>query len=86
MSVSGAKFGRLAAAYWVESDKTAAIDLDKAGIKIVKADPEFEAALIKVGEGLTKNWIATADKRGLNGQATYNFYVQRVKELSGKTN
>ena len=86
MSVSGAKFGRLAAAYWVESDKTAAVDLDKAGIKIVKADPEFEAALIKVGEGLTKNWIATANKRGLNGQATYNFYVQRVKELSGKTN
>ncbi len=31
---------------------------EKAGIKIVKADPKFEAALIKLGEGLTKKWIA----------------------------
>ena len=86
MSVSGAKFGRMASAYWVDADKTAAVELNKAGIKIVKADPKFEAALVKVGEGLTKKWIATADKRGLKGQATYDFYVERVKELSGKTN
>ncbi len=84
MSVSGVKFGRMASAYWVEADKTAEVEVEKAGIKIVKADPKFEAALIKVGEGLTKKWIATANKRGLDGQATYDFYVKRVKELSGK--
>lgn len=84
MSVSGAKFGRMAASYWVEADKTAAVELEKAGVKIVNADPAFEQALIKVGDGLTKKWIETADKRGLDGQATYDFYVKRVKELSGK--
>jgi hypothetical protein len=41
--------------------------------------------LIKVGDGLTKSWIETANKRGLDGQATYDFYVSRVKALS-KTN
>lgn len=86
MSVSGAKFGRMASAYWVRADKAASAELEKAGIKVVKADPKFEAELIKVGEGLTKSWIANATKRGLDGQATYDFYVSRVKELSHKTN
>jgi len=84
MSVSGAKFGRMAASYWVEADKTAEVELKKAGVKVVKADPKFEAALIKIGDGLTKKWIATANKRGLDGQATYDFYVKRVQELSAK--
>lgn len=84
MSVSGAKFGRMAAAYWVEADKTAEVELKKAGVKTVKADPKFEAALIKIGDKLTENWIATANKRGIDGQATYDFYVKRVKELSAK--
>jgi TRAP-type C4-dicarboxylate transport system substrate-binding protein len=86
MSVSGAKFGRMMSAYWVEADKEASVKLDKAGIKVVNADPEFEAALIKIGDKLTQKWIATANKRGLDGQATYDFYVKRVKELSGKSN
>jgi TRAP-type C4-dicarboxylate transport system substrate-binding protein len=81
-SVSGPKFGRMAATYWVESDKTAEAALNKAGIKVVKADPAFEAALIKVGDGLTKKWIETANKRGLDGQGMYDFYVNRVKALS----
>jgi TRAP-type C4-dicarboxylate transport system substrate-binding protein len=86
MSVSGAKFGRMASAYWVEADKEASAELDKAGIKIVKADPKFEAELIKVGDSLTKTWIANATKRGLDGQAAYDFYVSRVKALSKKIN
>jgi TRAP-type C4-dicarboxylate transport system substrate-binding protein len=86
MSVSGAKFARMAAQYWVDSDNRAMDELSKAGIKIVKADPKFEAALIKVGEGLTKSWIETADKRGLKGQEMYDFYIARVKALSNKAN
>ncbi len=85
-SVSGAKFGRMASAYWVNGDKAAKAEIKKAGIKTVRADPKFEAALIKIGDKLTAKWIATANKRGLDGQATYDFYVKRVKELSGKTN
>ena len=85
-SVSGVKFGRMAAAYWVESDRTAEAEIEKAGIKIVKADPAFEEALVKVGDGLTKKWIETANKRGLDGQGAYDFYVARVKELSKATN
>jgi TRAP-type C4-dicarboxylate transport system substrate-binding protein len=85
VSVSGAKFGRMAAGYWVEADKEASAELDKAGVKIVKADPKFEADLVKIGEGLTRKWIADAAARGLDGQATYDFYVSRVKALSKKT-
>src|SRR5690606_32949081 len=85
-SVSGAKFGRMAASYWVEADQAADAEIEKAGIKIVKADPAFEAALVKIGDGLTQKWIATAKQRGFDGQAAYDFYVQRVKDLSGKTN
>jgi TRAP-type C4-dicarboxylate transport system substrate-binding protein len=85
-SVSGPKFGRMAAGYWVEADKAADAELKKAGIKVVKADPAFEAALIKIGDDLTKKWIATAKERGFDGQAAYDFYVKRVKELSAKTN
>lgn len=84
-SVSGAKFGRLAAAYWVEGDKDAEAKIEKAGIKTVEAEPKFEAALVKIGDKLTQKWIATANKRGIDGQATYDFYVKRVKELSGKS-
>ncbi|MBI1200960.1 MAG: hypothetical protein GC182_00480 [Rhodopseudomonas sp.] len=86
MSVSGAKFARMASAYWVEADQEATAELTKAGITIVKADPKFEAELIKVGQGLTKKWIETANKRGLDGQAMYDFYVSRVQALSHKTN
>jgi TRAP-type C4-dicarboxylate transport system substrate-binding protein len=85
-SVSGPKFGRMAATQWVEADRTANVEIEKAGIKIVKADPAFEAALVKIGDGLTQKWIATAKERGFDGQAAYDFYVQRVKDLSKKTN
>ena len=85
-SVSGAKFGRMISAYWIQADKEASAEEKKAGIKTVNADPKFEAALIKIGDKLTKKWIATANKRGLDGQATYDFYVKRVQELSRKMN
>ena len=85
MSVSGARFGRMAASYWVDADKEATAELGKAGVKTIKADPKFEADLIKVGEDLTKKWVADATERGLDGQATYDFYVSRVKALSKKT-
>lgn len=86
MSVSGAKFGRMASAYWVEADKEASDELKKSGVKVIKADPKFEAELVKVADSLTKQWIATAGQRGLDGQAAYDFYVSRVKALSKKAN
>ncbi|MEJ2374159.1 MAG: TRAP transporter substrate-binding protein DctP [Pseudolabrys sp.] len=85
-SVSGAKFGRMISAYWVQADKESVEKEKKAGIKTVKADPKFEAALIKIGDKLTKKWIETANKRGLDGQGAYDFYVKRVHELSRKMN
>ncbi len=83
-AVSGAKFGRMISSYWIEADKESLAELKKDGVKIVKADPQFEAALVKIGDKLTKKWIETADKRGINGQAAYDFYVKRVQELSHK--
>jgi TRAP-type C4-dicarboxylate transport system substrate-binding protein len=82
MEVSGEKFARMAAAHWIERDRTASKLLADKGIKIVDADPAFEAALIATGKGLTQKWIEKANKKGIDGQAAYDFYVKRIQELS----
>ncbi len=82
MSVSGEKFARMASAHWIERDKTAAVLLAEQGIKIVDADPAFEAALIEAGKPLTQAWIKKANAKGIDGQGAYDFYVKRVRELS----
>lgn len=82
MEISGEKFARAAAAHWVARDKTASVLLAEKGIKIVEADPAFEAALITAGKGLTKKWIDKATAKGIDGQGAYDFYVKRVLELS----
>ena len=83
MAVSGPKFGRMAAQFWVDGDK-AAIDRFKSewGIEVYDADPAFEAALTEQSKFLTEGWIKKANAKGLDGQAAYDFYVNRVKELS----
>ena len=84
MAVSGEKFARFAAQHWIDRDKTASVLLAEKGVKIVDADPAFEAALIAAGKGLTKKWIEKANGKGIDGQGAYDFYVKRVGELSKK--
>lgn len=80
--VSGAKFARMAARHWMDADATALVEFKKAGITIHDADPAFEAAMIGESKFLTKRWIDKAAKKGIDGQAAYDFYIKRMAELS----
>jgi len=82
-AVSGEKFARMAAQFWVDGDK-AAIERFKSewGISVHDADPAFEAELTEASKFLTAGWIKRATDKGIDGQAAYDFYVNRVKELS----
>lgn len=81
-SVSGPKFGRMAARHWMDADASALKEFKAAGIKIVDADPAFEKALIDNAAPLTAAWIKKANDKGIDGQAAYDFYVKRINELS----
>lgn len=82
MGVSGEKFGRMAAKFWVDGDAKALGTFKKEGIKIVDADPGFEKSMIDASMFLTDAWIKKANAKGIDGQAAYDFYVKRVQELS----
>ena len=81
-SVSGPKFGRMAARHWMDADASALEEFKAAGIKIVDADPAFEKALTDNAAPLTAAWIQKANDKGIDGQAAYDFYVKRINELS----
>ncbi|MEP4380234.1 MAG: TRAP transporter substrate-binding protein DctP [Alphaproteobacteria bacterium] len=82
-AVSGPKFGRMAAQFWVDGDKAALEKFrNEWNISIHDADPAFEAALTEQSKFLTAGWIKKATDKGIDGQAAYDFYVSRVNELS----
>ena len=83
MAVSGPKFGRMAAEFWVRGDKKAIERFQSEWkIPVLDADPAFEQALTDASKFLTAGWIKKANAKGIDGQAAYDFYVGRVKELS----
>jgi len=82
-SVSGDKFARMAAQFWVDGDKAAIKRFnDEWGITVHDADPAFEAELTEASKFLTAGWIKRATDKGIDGQGAYDFYVSRVRELS----
>jgi TRAP-type C4-dicarboxylate transport system substrate-binding protein len=83
MAVSGPKFGRMAAEFWVKGDKAAFKKFSSEwDIKVYDANPAFEQSLKDQSKFLTERWIKKANGKGIDGQATYDFYVRRVGELS----
>jgi TRAP-type C4-dicarboxylate transport system substrate-binding protein len=82
-AVSGPKFGRMAAQFWVEGDAKA-LERFKSewNIPVFQADPAFEDALKAESKFLTEGWIKKASAKGIDGQAAYDFYVARLNELS----
>lgn len=83
MAVSGPKFGRMAAQFWVDGDAKAIARFNSEwGIEVLDADPAFEDALKAESRFLTEGWIKKATEKGIDGQGAYDFYVARVRELS----
>jgi hypothetical protein len=73
----------MAAQFWVNGDK-AALERFKSewNIPVIQADEAFENALKAESKFLTAGWIKRANDKGIDGQGAYDFYVNRVAELS----
>jgi TRAP-type C4-dicarboxylate transport system substrate-binding protein len=84
MAVSGNEIGQQAAMLWQTSTVDALEAFEAAGIKIVDADPEFETQLIESSRFVAEAWIEAANNSGIDGKGAYDFYTQRVLELSGE--
>ncbi len=81
MSVSGETLAR---AVGVEADKyevIAAKKLAKSGVVEVKADKQFEAALLKVAQPQTRAWIERVKKMGVDGAEVLADFDRIVGEL-----
>lgn len=81
-SVSGEVFARMAAGYWQDTTEKALSEFTKNNVKIVNANPAFEAGLKSLTLTMTQKWIESANAQGIDGQAAYDFYKAKVLELS----
>ena len=48
---------------------------------IVKASPAFNAALKKAWKPLFDAWIASANKRGIDGKAALDYFMSEAKKV-----
>ena len=82
LKVSGATFAAMAGGAWAKDNAAALQTLQAKGLKVVKADPAFEAELIKASAGITAGWVQKATAAGIDGKAALAFYQSRLTELS----
>lgn len=82
MKVSGAAFASMAGSAWSKDNDNALQSLKSKGMTVVKADPAFEAELVKASAGVTAAWVKKATDSGIDGKAALEFYQSRLAELS----
>jgi len=80
--VSGDVFARMAAGYWQDTTERALIEFRQHNIKIIEAAPDFEAGLKALTLTMTQDWIDSANAKGIDGKAAYEFYKSKVLLLS----
>jgi TRAP-type C4-dicarboxylate transport system substrate-binding protein len=78
MEVSGPKLAAAFGAAWDASSAAAEAEYPDAGIEVVPADPEFEAALVEASAFVTEKWIKDATAAGIDAQGALDFYKSRV--------
>ena len=81
MKISGEALARRAAADDAHNQAVRKDYLAHSGI-IVKASPEFNAALKKVWKPLYDQWIAQANKEGVDGRAALDYYLSEAKKVA----
>ncbi len=82
MKLSGEVFGMTAAAAWDRTAKEVYATFADAGITVHEIDPAFEAAFEAAAAPIHAGWIKRATDAGIDAQAAFDFYRQRVGELS----
>jgi TRAP-type C4-dicarboxylate transport system substrate-binding protein len=82
LKVSGATFAEMAGSAWAKDNAAALNTLKAKGLKVVAAEPAFEAELGKASEGVTAGWLQKATAAGIDGKAALAFYQKRLAELS----
>lgn len=78
MAISGEALARRSAAIDAHNEQFRQEYLKRGGI-IVNAKPSFDAALKKLWKPLTDQWIARANKLGVDGRAALAYYLNQAK-------
>ena len=68
----------------VEFDKKSNARFVKAGKKLIPASPAFTDALRKAWQPLHEEWIATAEKSGIDGKGALAFFQSESKKLAAE--
>ena len=78
--------GEAAAHHMAAMDVAAADDMKKLraqGMKVIDAPAGYNAALKKAFAFISTDWIADADKKGVNGKAALEYYRSEQEKLAG---
>ena len=84
MRVSGENLTRIWGEVWEKQDPPAVVDAKKLGVEISTASPQLAAGLRERLKGMEEDWIAKANKRGVDGAAALAFMKAEIKTLKGK--
>jgi len=82
MKISGEALARRGAATDAHNEQVQKDYLAHGGI-IVKATPDFNAALKQVWQPLYDEWIAQANKEGIDGRAALDYYLSEANKVAG---
>ncbi|WP_180897382.1 type 2 periplasmic-binding domain-containing protein [Martelella soudanensis] len=80
--VSGLKLGLMVAGEWDDARIAAEKEMADAGIRVIEASPEFEAALMEYAPSINQIWIDAAKAKGIDAEAALEFYTRRARELT----
>jgi TRAP-type C4-dicarboxylate transport system substrate-binding protein len=81
-SVSGMVIAKLAGAMWDKADADGKAGLIKLGTTFSTASPAMMRNLHAKLDGMTNEWVAKADKKGVDGKAALAYFVEQVKAAS----
>lgn len=81
MKISGEALARRASATDAHNQAVEKSYLAHGGI-IVKATPAFDAALKKAWQPLYDQWVAQANKEGVDGRAALDYYMSEAKKVA----
>ena len=84
MRVSGENMTRIWGEVWEKQDPPAVVDAKKLGVEISTASPQLAAGLRERLKGMEEDWIAKANKRGVDGAAALAYMKAEIKKLKGK--
>ena len=80
--VSGLALAKLAGAMWDKADANGKAGLLKLGTEFTVANPTMMKNLHAKLDGMTAEWIAKANKKGVDGKAALAYYEAEVKAAS----